>query len=93
MSTIRISRSHELDADECRAVAEDLLDQLVAKFGGSVRAQGACYSYRHTTGLKAMVEPQEGNLDINVKMTMMTRSFAPQVEQQIHLVLDKHLDK
>ena len=91
MSIIEISRAHNLDADECRTVAEDLLDQLVAKFGGSVRSEGECYSYRHSTGLKARVDPQAGNLDISVKLTMMTRSFAPLVEQQIQEVLDKHL--
>ncbi|MEM7360108.1 MAG: polyhydroxyalkanoic acid system family protein [Pseudomonadota bacterium] len=91
MSNIHISRKHNLDHDECLAVAEDLLDQLVSAFGGRVSRDGNCYNYRHTTGLRAVIEPKEGELDINVKLNLMTRSFGPQVEQQINEVLDEHI--
>ena len=91
MSTVQISRTHNLDHDECRSVAEDLLDKLVDKYGGSVRSQGDGYCYRHATGMSAIVEPREGELDITIKFNMMTRSFAPAVEAQIHRVLDEHM--
>lgn len=91
MSNIHISRKHNLEHDECQAVAEDLLDQLVAAFGGRVSRDGNNYSYRHTTGLKAVIEPRAGELDINVKLNLMTRSFGPQVEKQINEVLDEHI--
>jgi putative polyhydroxyalkanoate system protein len=91
MSNVRISRKHNLDSEECRALSEELLSKLVSKFGGSYRERGDCYSYRHSTGLKAIVEPAEGRLNIDVKLTMMTRSFAPMVEKQINEVLDDHI--
>lgn len=91
MSKVRISRKHDLDSEECRALSEELLGKLVSKFGGSYREQGDGYCYRHSTGLKAIVEPAEGQLNIDVQLTMMTRSFAPMVEKQINEVLDDHI--
>ena len=92
MKTLSIKREHNLDEDECRALAEDLLQQLVNAYGGSFRDQGQCLSYRHTTGMKAMVEPRAGELGIFVQLNLMTRSFAPEIERQINAVLDKHID-
>jgi putative polyhydroxyalkanoate system protein len=91
MSNVRISRKHNLDSEECRALSEELLSKLVSKFGGSYRERGDCYSYRHSTGLKAIVEPAKGQLNIDVKLTIMTRSFAPMVEKQINEVLDDYI--
>jgi len=91
MSTLHISRKHQLDHEECCAVAEELLGQLVEKFGGNYSNDGDNFRYRHTTGLSAVVEPGEGELDIRIKLNLMTRSFAPQVEEQINRVLDKHI--
>ena len=92
MKTLSIKREHNLDEDECRALAEDLLQQLVNAYGGSFRDQGQCLSYRHTTGMRAMVEPRAGELGIFVQLNLMTRSFAPEIERQINAVLDKHID-
>jgi len=91
MSKIHINRQHSLEHDECRAVAENLLDKLVGKFGGTVKQKGDCYNYKHATGLSAVVEPKSGELDINVKLTMLTRSMGPKVEEKINAVLDEHM--
>jgi putative polyhydroxyalkanoate system protein len=92
MKTLTINRQHQLDADACWSLAEDLLQQLVDRYGGSYSQEGECLSYRHTTGMKAMVEPKEGELGINVQLNLMTRSFAPEIERQINKVLDRHID-
>lgn len=92
MSNIVIKREHDLDEDECRSLAESLLEKLVQKFGGSVQLDGASLCYRHTTGMKAYVEPRDGQLDIRVKLNFMTKSLAPAIEKQINAVLDKHID-
>lgn len=91
MSNIQICRQHDLDKDECRAVAEDLLDQLVDRFGGSVSEQGDDYLFRHPAGVKAMVEARQGELNVNVKLGLMTRSLAPTLEDKINKVLDEQL--
>ena len=91
MSDLKIRREHDLDEQQCRALAEDLLGQLVEKFGGSISEDGDCFRYKHATGMKASVEPREGELDINIKLNMMTRSFAPEIEKQVNKVLDKYI--
>lgn len=91
MSKIQISRKHDLDADQCRELAEDLLGQLVGAFGGRFAEQEGGYCYRHTSGLRAIVEPEEEELNIDVRLTFMTRSLAPIVEKRIGEVLDDYL--
>lgn len=92
MNNLNIRREHDLDEQECRALAEDLLGQLVEKYGGSIANDGECLRYRHTSGMKASVEPREGELDINIKLNIMTRAFAPEIEKQINRVLDSYID-
>ncbi len=92
MSNLNINRQHELDETECRALAEELLGQLVERYGGSIKDEGQCLMYKHTTGMKAFVEPRAGELDINIKLNMMTKSFAPELEKRINAVLDDYID-
>lgn len=80
-----------MQADECREVAEDLLDQLVDHFGGSIQSEGENYWYRHSTGIKAKVIPADGEISIDVKMGLLTRAMAPQLEREINRVLDEKL--
>jgi hypothetical protein len=91
MSKIHISRKHELDADQCKDLAEDFLGQLVGAFGGKFYEQGGGYCYRHASGMRAVVEPEERELNIDVQLTFMTRSLAPIVEKRIGEVLDDYL--
>lgn len=91
MSDLNIRREHNLNEEECRVMAEDLLGQLVEKFGGSISEEGNCFRYRHTTGMKASVEPKQGVLDINIKLNFMTRTFAPEIKKQVNRVLDKYI--
>jgi len=69
----------------CRA------DKLVQKFGGSYQAAGDNYTYKHTTGVNAVVEPKADELVVNVKLGIMARAFAPQLEQEMNRMLDKYI--
>jgi putative polyhydroxyalkanoate system protein len=91
MSNIKICRSHGLEASECRAVAEDLLGRLVNKFGGNFKQSGDNFHYRHPSGVKAQIAMQASELTVDVKLGVMTRSFAPQMETAINEVLDEQL--
>ena len=64
MSNVYISRKHHLDHEECVAVARELLDKLVGKYGGRVKPDGENFCYRHATGMTAVVEPGANVLDI-----------------------------
>lgn len=92
MSQFTICKTNSLEEDECRVVAEDLLDQLVEKFGGSYDADGSNFRYKHSTGINAKVEPAAGELNIKVKMGLMTRAMAPKLEKEINRVLDSKLE-
>ena len=92
MYKLHISRDHHLDHDECHTLAEDLLGQLVGKYGGKFKAEGEELKYRHaTTGMSAIVQPGDDTLHIIVKLNMMTRSFGPIIEQEINKVLDDRI--
>ena len=91
MSNINVCRKLDMDEDECRVVAENLLERLVSKMGGSYESEGDHYVYKHTTAVKAQVQPKEGELNIDVKLSLMTRAFGPKLTQEINRQLDKHL--
>ena len=90
MSNLKISRAHALGADECHVAAENLLEKLVDKMGGSYAQAGECFEYRHTSGVKAMVEPQNEQLVINVKLGLMTMGLKPVLDREINKQLDEH---
>lgn len=90
MSKVHVCRQHGLDQARCRVAAVELLDRLVSRFGGSYNANGDQYRYQHSMGVTAIVEARHHELDINVKLGLMARAFAPQLEQQLHGALDDY---
>lgn len=91
MSNIRVCRAHDLGGEGCQNLAVELLDKLVNKFGGSYKPLGNNYTYKHTAGVNATVEPTEDELVVNVKLGIMARAFAPQLEAEMNKVLDDYL--
>lgn len=89
---IEISRQHNMEQDECCEFAERLLDKMVDKFGGSVSSVGENYQYSHSTGIKAIVEPRAKEINVNVKLGLLTGALAPKLEGEINKVLDKYMD-
>ncbi len=92
MSKIQVCRSHELGEQECQDVAEKLLSKLVDSYGGSFKAQGSNYAYKHTMGVNATIEPKDGELVVNMKLGLMARPLASKLEAEVNRVLDKHFD-
>jgi len=91
MSKLRVCRELDVDEQECQDLALELLDKLVGKFGGNYVADGENYRYKHTAGVNAVVEPRAGELTVDVKLGLMTRAMAPQLEKEMNRVLDEHL--
>jgi putative polyhydroxyalkanoate system protein len=91
MSKIHICREHDLDEQACQVMAEELLQKLVGKFGGRYKPKGNKFVYKHTAGVTAEVEPRDGELDVSVKLGLMTRAMAPQLEREMTKVLDEYL--
>jgi len=92
MSDLRVCRELDVDEQECQDLAVELLEKLVSKFGGKYKQDGANYRYKHTAGVNALVEPKAGELVVDVKLGMMTRALAPQLEKEMNRVLDDHLE-
>lgn len=91
MSDLRVCREVDVDEQECQELAIELLEKLVSKFGGKYKAEGTNYRYKHTAGVNAFVEPKAGELSVDVKLGIMTRALAPQLEKEMNRVLDDHL--
>lgn len=91
MSDLRVCRELDVDEQECQNIAVELLEKLVSKFGGKYKQDGSNYRYKHTAGVNALVEPKAGELSVDVKLGMMTRALAPQLEKEMNRVLDDHL--
>jgi putative polyhydroxyalkanoate system protein len=92
MSNLRVCRELDVDQQECQELAVELLEKLVRKFGGKYQSDGANYRYKHTAGVNALVEPKEGELSVDVKLGMLARALAPQLEKEMNRVLDDHLN-
>jgi len=92
VSKVRVCRQVDLNQEECSTLAIELLDKLVAKFGGSYNSQASVYRYKHGVGVDALVEPKEGELSVDVKLGLMARRFAPQLEKEMNRVIDEHLN-
>ncbi|MCH2191837.1 MAG: polyhydroxyalkanoic acid system family protein [Gammaproteobacteria bacterium] len=92
MSNVRVCREHNLGEQECQNLAEELLNKLVDKFGGSYQSNGTTYSYKHTAGVNAVVEPKVNELVVDVKLGIMARAFAPQLKSEMNKVLDEYID-
>jgi len=89
---IHISRQHNMEYDECCQFAEKLLDKMVDKFGGNLSCVDDTYQYKHSTGIKASVEPASKEINVNVTLGLLTSAMAPMVEDEINKVLDKYID-
>ncbi len=92
MSNLRVRRELDLDEQECQELALELLDKLVGAFGGKYAQAGSNFRYKHTAGVNAIVEPRAGELVVDVKLGIMARALAPQLEAEMNRVLDEHLE-
>ena len=91
MNKVSVRREHDLDQQGSKELAEKLLNKLVDKFGGKFTEDGDNYRYKHTAGVNAVVEPNEGEFVIDVKLGIMTRSLGPKLEEQMNKILDEYL--
>lgn len=89
--SIKIERAHQLDEIESWNLAVDLLEKLVEKYGGEIEEYDESLSYKHPTGLRGEVVPVAGKISVELKLNLMTRAFAADIEQGINSVLDRYV--
>ena len=91
MSKLNLRREHDLSQSESKELAEKLLGKLVDKFGGKISEDGNNFVYKHTMGVDAVIEPNDGEFVIDVKLGFMAKSFAPKLEGKMNEILDEYL--
>ena len=91
MSKLNLRREHDLSQSESKELAEKLLGKLVDKFGGKISEDGNNFVYKHTMGVDAVIEPNDGEFVVDVKLGFMARSFAPKLEGKMNEILDEYL--
>ncbi|NIB43885.1 hypothetical protein HBA55_30060 [Pseudomaricurvus alkylphenolicus] len=92
MSRIYIKRNHQLGQQKCQELAEKITDKLIAQIGGSKTIRGNSIQYRHISGSKGELVSGEDTLTVEVKLSLLARSFAPSIEAEINEACDKYLD-
>jgi len=91
MSKINFHREHQLDKHESRALAEELLNKLVDKYGGRYGEDGNSFRYNHPAGVNAIVEPNQGEFIINIKLGFMTRALGSRLQGDMDRIRDEYL--
>lgn len=91
MSKLNLRREHDLNQSESKELAEKLLAKLVNKFGGKITEKDNLFIYKHTMGVDAVVEPNEGEFVIDVKLGFLASSLAPKLEGEMNKILDEYL--
>ena len=91
MSKLNLRREHDLSQSESKELAEKLLGKLVDKFGGKISEDGNNFVYKHTMGVDAVIEPNDGEFVVDVKLGFMAKSFAPKLEGKMNEILDEYL--
>jgi len=91
MSKLNLRREHDLNEVQSKELAEKLLAKLVNKFGGKVSEDGKNFIYKHTMGVDAVVEPNQGEFVVDVKLGFMARPLAPKLEGKMNEILDEYL--
>jgi len=91
MSKIKLYREHELDQQESRALAENLLNKLIDKYGGRYAEEDDNFRYKHPAGVNAIVEPNEGEFIVNIKLGIMTRALGSRLQGDMDRILDEYL--
>lgn len=91
MSKLNLRRQHDLSQRQSKELAEKLLGKLVNKFGGEISEKDSHFIYKHKMGVDAVVEPNDGEFVVDVKLGFLTRSLAPKLESEMNKILDEHL--
>lgn len=91
MKNIRIQREHNLGQTECLKLAEKITDNLIARIGGTKSIDGNVIHYKHMSGSKGILISNESNLQVDVQLGLLVRSFGSSIEKEIHESCDKYL--
>ena len=90
MSDIRIRKQHGLGKAKCDELAAQLGEQLVKGLGGTISTQPDCLVYK-TMGAEGVLRTGESDIEIVIKLGLMTKAFKPMIESEIENACAKYL--
>ena len=92
MATIKINKSHQLQADELKQIASNLIEQLADNYGLQHHWQNDQSLQISGKGLKGSLELNESTVDVSLKISPMLSVFKNRIEKEIKSGLDKYLN-
>ncbi len=90
MSDIRIRRQHTLGKAKCDELATQLGEQLVQGLGGTI-TRGPDHLRYKTMGAEGTLKTSETEIEIVIKLGLMTKAFKPMIESEIENACVKYL--
>ena len=90
MAVIDVPRSHALDKEHARQVAETLAQDLSRQFDVQYQWEGDVMRFRRS-GVKGELTLTSDDLHVRLELGLMLRPFKHRIEQEIHSQLDQVL--
>lgn len=89
MSTISITRSHNLSAAKAKQAAEQLAKDLDEEYGLEHEWADKHHLTFERSGLSGELLLDKKHVTVNVKLGMLFWAFKPRLEQEIHAYFDR----
>ena len=88
MSVIRVSRTHNLDFSQAKAMAEDLVVSLAEEFGVKYHWENETVKFKGA-GAKGRMTLTPGQVDLKMELSFLLRPFKTKIENSIARRLDE----
>jgi putative polyhydroxyalkanoate system protein len=88
MSTIDITRQHNLDHEHARGAAETLAADLSKQYDVNYQWDGDVVQFKRS-GVKGYLEVRPEELQVHLELGMMLRPFRNKIESEIETQLDR----
>lgn len=89
MTDISITRAHNLQKSQVRDRVEELVNKLVAKYGGRYNWNGDKAEYRFS-GIEADLGFDDRQLQVEVRLGFLMKTFKSIIEQEIEDYMKRH---
>lgn len=90
MSTIEISRTHNLSSAVCKDALDELSGYLRSEFSADVQRQASSVRFKGR-GFEGEVEIKPGTASGRIKLGLLARPFKKHLETEINRQLDARL--
>ncbi len=90
MATVHINRKHQLDQDQVREEIQNLADKLSQELSANYQWKGDRLEFKRS-GANGRIDMKEGEIDIEIKLSMLLSPLKATVEKTVNDYLDERL--